>query len=399
MITIRSTQVVKKVLILGGGIAGVAAAIAFRKRGFEVEVVSDREYLFIYPIAIWIPVGTEKFDNVAFPLDKLARKHGFSVTLDKVTSIDAARDAVTLQQGGMRSDFDFLVIAIGSEKMKHKGVEHTLSICGAPEHSIRLKERIDALIERGHGKIAFGFGGNPKDPSAVRGGPGFELFFNLHHKLNKLGIRDNFEMTFFAPMDQPGKKMGQKALDMMDIMFKSRSFHQRFGKKITQFEADGVVFEDGSKLESDLTMFIPAGNGHSVLKNSDLPLSEAGCVRIDDFCRVIGVDGWYAVGDSVALEGPEWKAKQGHIAEFMADCAANNCLAEHFGHQEPMRGYQEHLNVLCVMDTGDGAGFVYRTGHSQMFIPMPIAGHWLKKSWGVYYKLSKMKYIPRIPGM
>jgi len=83
----------------------------------------------------------------------------------------------------------------------------------------------------------------------------------------------------------------------------------------------------------------------------------------------------------------------------MADCTANNCLAEHFGHQEPMKGYQEHLNVLCVMDTGDGAGFVYRTGHSEMFIPMPVVGHWLKKSWGIYYKLSKMKHIPRIPGM
>ena len=55
--------------------------------------------------------------------------------------------------------------------------------------------------------------------------------------------------------------------------------------------------------------------------------------------------------------------------------------------------------ALCVMDTGDGAGLVYRTGHSQMFIPTPIAGHWLKNSSGIYYKLSKMKYIPRIPRM
>jgi sulfide:quinone oxidoreductase len=54
---------------------------------------------------------------------------------------------------------------------------------------------------------------------------------------------------------------------------------------------------------------------------------------------------------------------------------------------------------ISVMDTGDGAGFVYRTGHSEMFIPLPIVGHWLKKAWGYYYKLSKMKYIPRIPGM
>jgi len=33
-----------------------------------------------------------------------------------------------------------------------------------------------------------------------------------------------------------------------------------------------------------------------------------------------------------------------------------------------MKGYQ---NLLCVMDTGDG----------EMFIPMPVVGHWLKKAW------------------
>jgi sulfide:quinone oxidoreductase len=50
-------------------------------------------------------------------------------------------------------------------------------------------------------------------------------------------------------------------------------------------------------------------------------------------------------------------------------------MAELRGHEEPMKGYQEYLNLLCVMNTGDGAGFVYRTGHIEMFIPMPIVGH------------------------
>ncbi len=48
-----------------------------------------------------------------------------------------------------------------------------------------------------------GFGGNPKDPSNVRGGPAFEVLFNVHNELKKKGIRDNFELTFFAPMEKP----------------------------------------------------------------------------------------------------------------------------------------------------------------------------------------------------
>lgn len=388
----------KNVLIIGGGIAGLEAAIFYRKEGFEVELISDRDYLYNFPISIWIPVGTNRFDDVALPLVKFAVRHDFALTIDRVIAIDALTKIITLEKEGERY-VNHLVIALGSGKMKHEGLEHTLSICGAPEQSLLLKERIDALIKKGSGKIAFGFGGNPNDPSGVRGGPGFELFFNLHHKLKKLGIRDNYEMTFFAPMATPGVRMGEKALKLMAMMFKKNNFGERYGKKIIRFESDKVIFEDGSTLESDLTMFIPAGNGQQLFRESNLPLSGADFIRINDFCEVEGVEGWYAIGDAAAIIGPDWKAKQGHIAEVMARNAAHNSAITFDLKSGEKKGYKNHLNILCVMDMGNGAGFVYRDDKKALFIPMPIIGHWLKIGWGWYYKMSKMGYIPRIPGM
>jgi sulfide:quinone oxidoreductase len=62
-------------------------------------------------------------------------------------------------------------------------------------------------------------------------------------------------------------------------------------------------------------------------------------------------------------------------------------------------GYEKHLSILCVMDTGNGAVYIQRDDvHAKMTL-MPLYGHWLKKSWGIYYKLSKMGKIPRLPGM
>ena len=388
----------KHVTILGGGIAGVEAAIYYRKEGFDVELISDRSYVFIYPTAIWIPVRTASFDDVAFPLDKLAARHDFKLTVERVAAIRQSDKTVTFESGETRR-IDHLVIAIGAAKTKHDGIEHTLSICGAPEQSLLLKDRIEALVAKGGGKIAFGFGGNPNDPSGVRGGPGFELFFNLHHHLEKLGIRDKFEMTFFAPMASPGARMGEKALKLMDMMFKRNRFGAQYGKKIKRFEEKAVVFEDDSRLESDLTMFIPAGDGMDLIKNSDLPQNGAGFIRIDNYCEIEGVKGWYAVGDAAALEGPEWKAKQGHIPEVMARNAAHNSAIDAGFKPGEKKTYQDHLNILCVMDMGNGAGFVYRDDKKALLIPMPIVGHWLKIFWGWYYKLSKMGYIPRIPGM
>ena len=388
----------KHVSIIGGGIAGVEAAIYYRREGFNVELISDRDYLFIYPIAIWIPVKTIDFNDVAFSLEQIGSRHGFKVTIDRVSAINAAEKKFTLETEGVRHS-DHLVIATGASKVKHEGIEHTLSICGAPEQSLMLKEKIDALIAKGSGKIAFGFGGNPNDPSGVRGGPGFELFFNLHHRLKKLGIRDNYEMTFFAPMTSPGARMGEKALKLMEMMFKRNRFRSHYGKKIKRFEENGIVFEDDSRLKSDLTMFIPAGDGLEMIKNSDLPKNSAGFIRVNNTCEIEGVSGWYAIGDAAALEGPDWKAKQGHIAEVMARNAAHNSAIDAGLKSGEKKTYQEHLNILCVMDMGNGAGFVYRDDKKALLIPMPLIGHWLKIFWGWYYKLSKMGYIPRIPGM
>jgi len=397
----------KKVLILGGGFAGVEAAIFLRKSGFNVTLISNRDYFYIYPTSIWIPTGESKFEDVCVPLNDIRDAHGFELIIDDVESIKTKENKVYCKNATY--EYEFLIVAMGSGKMKHEGSENFLSICGKPEDSIKIKEKIDALIAKGSGKIAMGFGGNPKDPSNVRGGPAFEVLFNVHNQLKKLGIRDNFELTFFAPMAEPGARMGKKALKMMDMFFDRLNINKHFGKKMKRFENDGIVFEDDTKLESDFTMFIPAGNGHDVFANSDLPLNEAGLVRINDYCEVKhdfdesreaekGIYKVFAIGDSAAMQGPDWKAKQGHIAEVMARNVAFNIEQMVKGSDE-RKGYEEHINILCVMDSGDGAAFVYRDHKGGRMIPMPVFGHWLKKGWGWYCKNSKLGKIPRIPGM
>ena len=388
----------KKVLVLGGGFAGVETAIYLRKQALDVTLVSDRDYFYIYPTSIWIPTGEATREDVSVPLDQLAIKHGFKLIVDPVTKLEASEKKVILASGRVLDDFAYIVVALGQDKISMKGMEHTLSICGKPEEATALYERLDALVSKGSGKIAMGFGGNPKDSSAVRGGPAFEVLFNVHHFLKKKGIRDNFELTFFAPMEKPGQKMGDKALVMMDKMFGMTNIKKKVGSKITAFVEDGVAFEDGTKIESDLTMFISAGTGHSVLVESELPLSEAGFVVTNEYNEIEGFEGIYAIGDSASLMGPKWRAKQGHVAEVMARNVAYNINAKIEG-IDSKYSYEEHLNILCVMDTGDGAAFVYRDDRGGKMIPMPVVGHWMKKGWGWYCRNSKLGKIPRIPGM
>ncbi len=391
------------VLILGGGFAGVEAAIFLRKKGHKVTMISNRDYFYIFPTSIWVPTGEVDFEDIKVPLREIAEAHGFEVILDEVQEIISKEKRVVCAGGEHTAEF--LVIAMGSGKMQHAGAENFLSICGVPEDSLQIKDKIDALIAQGGGKIAFGFGGNPKDASNVRGGPVFEVLFNVHNMLKKKGILDQFELTFFAPMESPGARMGHQAVKMMDIYFDKLGIKTQVGKKIKRFEADGIVFEDDSKIESDFTMFVPAGNGHPVFADSDLPLNEAGLIKINDYSEVMHdydesseVYGVFAIGDSVALDGPDWRAKQGHIAEVMGRNVAVN-IDEMAKGNERRESYIHHLNILCVMDGGNGASFVFRNDKGGKMIPLPVVGHWLKKGWGWYCRNSKLGKIPRIPGM
>ena len=386
----------KKVIILGGGFAGVQTAIQLQKSGrFQVTLVSDRDFLYLYPISIWVPVHIKELNDVKVPLAKIQKKYQFEIIIDAVREIHAADREVICEKQTL--SFDYLVVAFGADKMKHKGLENTLSICGKPEVAVSIREEIDALIQKGGGKIAIGFGGNPKDKSAVRGGPAFELVFNIHNMLKKKKIRQNFDLTFFAPMDEPGAKMGKGALPMLNMMFGQYNIARRFGKKITEFEPQSVVFEDGSKLESDLTLFIPASAGHPVLQTSDLPLTEAGFIKIDTNCQVHGFQDVYAIGDISHMEGPEWIAKQGHVAELMGRTAAHNILLSETG-KGTKKHYHESPNILCVMDTGNGAAFVFRNTKTSFIIPMPFFGHWMKRGWGTYSKITKVGFWRHFSG-
>lgn len=386
----------KKVIILGGGFAGVQTAIQLQKSGrFQVTLVSDRDFLYLYPISIWVPVHIKELNDVKVPLAKIQKKYQFEIIIDTVREIHAADSEVICEKQTL--SYDYLVVAFGAGKMKHKGLENTLSICGKPEVAVSIREEIDALIQKGGGKIAIGFGGNPKDKSAVRGGPAFELVFNIHNMLKKKKIRQNFDLTFFAPMDEPGAKMGKGALPMLNTMFGQYNIAKRFGKKITEFEPQSVVFEDGSKLESDLTLFIPASAGHPVLQTSDLPLTEAGFIKIDTNCQVHGFQDVYAIGDISHMEGPEWIAKQGHVAELMGRTAAHNILLSETGNGTK-KHYHESPNILCVMDTGNGAAFVFRNTKTSFIIPLPFFGHWMKRGWGTYAKVTKVGFLRHFSG-
>jgi len=57
------------------------------------------------------------------------------------------------------------------------------------------------------------------------------------------------------------------------------------------------------------------------------------------------------------------------------------------------------VNIVCLMDTGNGAASVFRDDRQQRLVPLPVVGQWLQKGWALYYQASTRGRIPRLPGM
>ena len=77
---------------------------------------------------------------------------------------------------------------------------------------------------------------------------------------------------------------------------------------------------------------------------------------------------------------------------------AANIAAEEAGRSE-RKSYLPEVGITCLLDMGNGAVYVHRDSRRERMVPLRLVGHWLKQAWGSYYKLSKRKMVPRLPGM
>jgi sulfide:quinone oxidoreductase len=389
------TTMTKRILVLGGGLGGVEAAINLKQKfkdKYQIDLISNRDFLYIYPASIWLTIGKRTVEDLSMPLPELAELHQFNFLHESVESISAKTQTVTTDQ--QEHHYDYLVVALGATKVKPKGVEHTYSVCSGPEEGLKIQEKFLQLVERGSGAIACGFSGNPKDATAVRGGPMFEIAFNMDAYLREKNLRDRFKLIFFSPSPTPGKRLGEKGLARLSVLFQERDIETRTGKKFKEFQENAIVFEDDSRVEADLIAYIPGLNGNPVLKKSDLPLTEAGFVPVGDNAKVKDFENCYAIGDTSYFEGPTWRAKQGHLAEVMARTAVENIALQEAG-QSPTASFREEINMLCVMDLGNDGVFVYRDENRAM-APRGKWAHWAKLAWERYYKLNKQRKVPRL---
>ena len=369
----------KHIVILGAGFAALTAAREVRLRAprARITMVAPKPEFVYLPSLIWVPTGIRKGSDLILSLEHFIADHKLDFLAASVTGLKNEGRTVVTDHGDITNDY--LLIATGGRFLKGvPGIEHALTLCEGVATAEDIGKRLRKM-DGGH--IAFGFGGNPKEPSAMRGGPMFELLFGVETWLRQQGKRENFTLTFFNAAAEPGKRLGEKAVKGLLAEMKRRGIHTHLGHKIGGFTAKGVETENGT-IPTDLILFMPGLTGPAWLENSGLPLSSGGFIKADEFCRVSGTVGLYVAGDIGSFPGPDWLPKQAHMADLQAKAAAKNLLLEIDGKPPVARPKAE---LICIVDSVDSGILVYRDEKRAWLLPSSRIFHWAKRFFERHY--------------
>ncbi|NWG12757.1 MAG: NAD(P)/FAD-dependent oxidoreductase [Acidobacteria bacterium] len=306
-----------RVVIIGGGFAGLSAALGLRRTAVDVTLVDRRNFHLFQPLLYQVATGGLSPANISATLRSvLRRQQNVRVLLAEVRDFDLANRRVILTDGVL--DYDTLVVATGAGH-HYFGNDHWESL--APG----LKTIEDATEIRRRIFMAFEAAERAERPEKVRelltfvvvgGGPtGVELAGalaeiardTLTHEFRSIDPADArivlLEGTDRVLPSYPGSlpARAKKQLEQLGVMV-------RTGTLVSDIAADHVTIRAGEQTEQIPTRTIlwAAGVKASPLSGriaslAGIETDRAGRVALEPDLTVAGYPELFVIGDMASL--------------------------------------------------------------------------------------------------
>lgn len=328
--TIYRLVIRKRILILGAGFGGLAAANMLRKN-LSVDhriIIIDKKQSFIMGfVNLWIMYGIRRLEDSQTDLNIL-KQRGIEFLKDEITKIDTQRSKVTTKVHG-ELGYDYLIIALGAELAPEKingFVENRGFNLYDAKQTPELHEK---LLSLKRGRIAISIMGIPyKCPPAP-----YEASLLINDMLINNGTRNSIEIDLYIPTSMALPVAGQKISQfVVDLLSHCRINFYPLHKVKSVWEKE-LEFEDGSKRNYNVLVGIPPHKVPDVIKNSGIinrekEGGEETWITVDRYSLRTVYKNVFAVGDVTEIKLTEMTAipKAGIFAEGEAKVVAQQII-------------------------------------------------------------------------
>ena len=304
----------KRVVIVGGGFAGLAAAHALRHAEAEVVLIDRRNHHIFQPLLYQVATAVLSPAEIAAPIRQLeVKQSNVSVILAEVTGVslaDRTVDASCPGAGVRKVAFDFLVVATGTRPSYFGHDEF------AP-YAPGLKNLSDAETIRAKILGAFELAATTEDEGErarqmtfilVGAGPtGVELAGSLAHMV-KVTLRGNFRRIDPAKASIILLDGAKRVLPTFaePVSRKVARRLEKLGVKVmTEVKVETVddkgVIAGGSRIPGATVLWTAGVAASPIPKMLGGKTDRAGRALVDPFLKVVDTTGVFVVGDAASV--------------------------------------------------------------------------------------------------
>lgn len=330
---------VPKVVIVGGGFGGLAAAQALKDSPVNVLVVDRTNYHLFQPLLYQVAMAGLSPGEIAHPIRGILRNQvNTEVVLAEVASIDLPQKLLKTSIGDIT--YDYLILAAGAQTNYFGHNEWS-------EYGVGLKDIDDALEVRRRVLVAFEQAEHEKDPATqkrlltfivIGAGPtGVELAGSLA-ELARFALKKDFRRINSSdariilleglPRVLPPfvEDLSEKARQQLVKM----GVEVRTGVKVTCIDADGVQLEGGELISSSTVMWCAGVAAAPLTKTLNVPLDRGGRVIVEPDLSIPGFKNAFAIGDLASFSHQGGKPLPGlaPVAMQQGAAAARSVIAD-----------------------------------------------------------------------
>ena len=339
-----------KIVIIGAGFGGLELAKALHKKPVEVLLIDRNNYHNFQPLMYQVATGGLEPASIAYPVRRIFRKFkNVNFRMAEVLEVDIAKNQVSTSIGII--DFDFLVIATGSENnfFNFEPVKDKLLTLKSVPDALTMRNRIFQNLE-------LALAHNREEPieeimniAIVGGGPaGLELAGALA-EMKKFVIPKEFPDLELSKMSINLYESGSELLKAMsdEASEKSLEYLKDLGvniflnTRVKSYDGSEVELDDGSRFSTNTVIWSAGVKGSPIKGLPESAILKGSRIAVNEFNQVLDSENIFAIGDvavNITSEDPKGLPMLAPVARQQGKLLASNILRKI--ENKPMEPFQ-----------------------------------------------------------